>query len=180
MRLLRNHGIMVSLSQVLAALSAVAVAGFDREDFYAALESVLVCERVDRPLFKRLFVAYFSPPDAGNRPEEKGGGEIDESDEDIDVAEEKSYAAVDYLKGFSEQKSEQEKLEELLHVPPAILLAKAAAENDYRLLHYLAELGVRSLGRLKREDVYRLEELVEKAQKAIGWFDVVQSLMPNF
>jgi len=179
-RSLRNHGVKVSLSQVLTALSAVAVIGFDREDFYCALESTLICERSDIPLFKKLFVVYFSPPGTENKPVERNNkGEADDN-EDIDISSENTYAKMNYSNGFSEQINEDEKTKEMHDIPPVTLLSKAVRENDYPTLDYVAELGVRSLGGLKKEDVHRLDELVDNAEKAIGWFDVYYSLMPSF
>lgn len=167
----------VSLPQVLTALSAVTAVGFEREEFYWALESTLVCEQVDRPLFKRLFMSYFSPQKASNRRDERGAGEAGDG-EDIDIAPEDTHTVVNPSKGFREQKSDRQKIEEILHISPIVLLAKAVRENDYHTLHYLAELGVRSLGKLKREDAHRVDELVDKAEMAIGWFDVVGGLIP--
>lgn len=179
-RRLRNHGVQVSLSQILTALSAVAAVGFEREDFYYALESTLICEQVDIPLFKKLFVVYFSPPEAENKPVERNNkGEADDN-QNIDISSENTYIKVNYSNGFSEQVNEDEKIKEMQNVPPVTLLFKAVRENDYPALDYVAELGVRSLGGLKKEDVHRLDELVDNAEKAIGWYDVYYSLMPSF
>lgn len=160
----------------MTALSAVAAVGFEREDYYCALESTLVCEQEDRPLFKRLFASYFSPQEASNKPEGRGSGEAD--DEYSDIAMKKTFAKVDSIKEFSEHKSKDERINKMANVPLAVLLAKAIGENDYQALHYLAELGVKSLGKLQREDVYRIDELVDKAERSIGWYGVVEKLMP--
>lgn len=179
-RQLRNHGVPVSLSQILTALSAVAAVGVEREDFYYALESTLVCERADIPMFKKLFIVYFAPPGTENKPTEKNTkGEADDN-EDININAENTYTKVNYSNGFSEQVHEDEKIKEMQNIPPVTLLTKAVREGDYRALDYVAELGVRSLGELKKEDVHRLDELVNDAEKAIGWFDVYYSLMPSF
>ena len=58
-RLLRRGGIVVSFTQVMDALQAVSEVGFDWDDFYIAMRSILIADHAEQSLFDRLFRLYF-------------------------------------------------------------------------------------------------------------------------
>ena len=61
-RTLRRAGVPVDASRMALAQQAVMLVGVGREDFGAALESVLISREQDRQVFRELFDAYFKNP----------------------------------------------------------------------------------------------------------------------
>jgi len=66
-RALRRAGVRVDAARMALAQQAVLLAGLEREDFSAALESVLVGREQDRLVFRELFDAYFKNPDVAQK-----------------------------------------------------------------------------------------------------------------
>lgn len=66
-RALRRTGVRVDAARMALAQQAVMLAGLAREDFSAALESVLVSREQDRAVFRELFDAYFKNPDIAQK-----------------------------------------------------------------------------------------------------------------
>jgi uncharacterized protein with von Willebrand factor type A (vWA) domain len=69
-RLLRKGGINISVTQITAALEAVALVGLVQDDFYTALVSTLITDQMNLPLFDKLFRLFFLtlPQDDSQRP----------------------------------------------------------------------------------------------------------------
>ncbi|MBV7453630.1 VWA domain-containing protein [Acidovorax sp. sif1233] len=61
-RTLRRAGVPVDAARMALAQQAVMLVGVGREDFGAALESVLISREQDRQVFRELFDAYFKNP----------------------------------------------------------------------------------------------------------------------
>lgn len=66
-RALRRAGVRVDAARMALAQQAVMLAGLAREDFSAALESVLLSREQDRAVFRELFDAYFKNPDIAQK-----------------------------------------------------------------------------------------------------------------
>jgi len=66
-RALRRAGVRVDAARMALAQQAVLLTGLEREDFSAALESVLVGREQDRLVFRELFDAYFRNPDVAQK-----------------------------------------------------------------------------------------------------------------
>jgi len=66
-RALRRAGVRVDAARMALAQQAVLLTGLEREDFSAALESVLVGREQDRLVFRELFDAYFKNPDVAQK-----------------------------------------------------------------------------------------------------------------
>lgn len=66
-RTLRRAGVRVDAARMALAQQAVMLVGLQREDFSAALESVLVSREQDRLVFRELFDAYFKNPDVAQK-----------------------------------------------------------------------------------------------------------------
>lgn len=66
-RALRRAGVRVDAARMALAQQAVLLTGLDREDFSAALESVLVGREQDRLVFRELFDTYFKNPDVAQK-----------------------------------------------------------------------------------------------------------------
>ncbi|MGB9790974.1 MAG: hypothetical protein ACPLTR_00160 [Thermacetogeniaceae bacterium] len=171
-RLLRKYGLVVSFSQIIDVLKAVAEVGFDREDFYHALRAILIVEQEDLPLFDNLFRLYFQQPlSKYKKPKDSKASDFDDAGnpegKDIEMTESAEGAGMG-VEG-----------EQLPPGSPAHLLAKAVLEGNYPLLRALADMGVRSLGRLKPEDFKRMDDLIEQAKKNIGWDEALEILFPS-
>jgi uncharacterized protein with von Willebrand factor type A (vWA) domain len=171
-RLLRKHGLVVSFSQIIDSLKAVAEVGFDHDDFYHALRAILVVEQEDLPLFNNLFKLYFHQPlSKYKKPKESKAADSDdagqaEGGKDIEMVESADGAGMG---------TEGE------HLPPgspAHLLVKAVREGNYPLLRALAHMGVRNLGKLEPEDFKRMDALIEQAKRSIGWDEALEVLFP--
>lgn len=61
-RTLRRAGVPVDAARMALAQQAVMLVGVGRDDFGAALESVLISREQDRQVFRELFHAYFKNP----------------------------------------------------------------------------------------------------------------------
>ena len=66
-RTLRRAGVPVDAARMALAQQAVMLVGVGREDFGAALESVLISRAQDRLVFRELFDAYFKNPDIAQK-----------------------------------------------------------------------------------------------------------------
>ncbi|NPV28303.1 MAG: VWA domain-containing protein [Firmicutes bacterium] len=162
-RLLRKSGINISFSQVADALKAAAEVGFLQEDFYCALCCTLVKERADKSLFDKLFRLFFLSLQGGtNNPANKENGEESE-DAPGDGAE-------------LVQSAEGKGMGKGGGASPALLLVKAVREGNYPLLRFLAELALKSLGKITREQLAEMDKTVERAKVAIGWYEGVNRL----
>ncbi|HAA89999.1 MAG: Uncharacterized protein XD63_0792 [Thermoanaerobacterales bacterium 50_218] len=171
-RLLRKYGLVVSFSQVIDALKAVAEVGFDPDDFYHALRAILVVEQEDLPLFNNLFKLYFQQPMSKyKKPKDTKATDSDDAGETeggkgIEMAESADGAGMG---------TEGERLPP---GSPAQLLVKAVREGNYPLLRALADMGVRNLGKLEPDDFKRLDALIEQAKRSIGWDEALEILFP--
>lgn len=162
-RLLRKSGINISFSQVADALKATAEVGFLQEDFHYALCCTLVKERADKPLFDKLFRLFFLSLQGGtNNPANKENGEESEGAPGGGVELVQSAEGKGMGKGGG--------------ATPALLLVKAVREGNYPLLRFLAELALKSLGKITREQLADMDKTVEKAKVAIGWYEGVNRL----
>jgi hypothetical protein len=171
-RLLRRYGLVISFSQVIDALKAIAEIGFDDdEDFYYSLRSILVIQQEDLALFNQLFQIYFRQPQAERKkPKDAKAADSDaagEANPDPEVE------MVESSDGIGTGEGEQ-----LPPGPPAKLLVKAVREGNYPLMRALADMAVRNLGEIKPEDCRIMNKLVEEAKKNLGWEEVVEALFP--
>ena len=66
-RTLRRAGVCVDAARMALAQQAVMLVGMAREDFCAALETVLVSREQDRLVFRELFDAYFRNPNVAQK-----------------------------------------------------------------------------------------------------------------
>ncbi len=67
-RALRRAGVRTDSSRIALALQAADWVGVEqRDDFSAALESVLVAREEDRGIFRELFAAFFKDPEVANK-----------------------------------------------------------------------------------------------------------------
>jgi len=67
-RALRRAGVRTDSSRIALALQAADWIGVERrDDFSAALESVLVAREEDRGIFRELFAAFFKDPEVANK-----------------------------------------------------------------------------------------------------------------
>ncbi|MGB9793225.1 MAG: vWA domain-containing protein [Thermacetogeniaceae bacterium] len=164
-RLLRKGGINVSLSQITAAIRAVAEIGFHQEDFYHALACTMITEKVDKPLFDKLFRLFFyvlPESDVNKRKEESNL-----SESELDATSQTSIL-VKSVEGFGQGRGGG--------ASPAALLVKAVREGNYPLLERLAQIAFRSIEPLRRENLSKLEELIVQAKVSIGWYEAVNRL----
>ncbi|MDH7578776.1 MAG: VWA domain-containing protein [Bacillota bacterium] len=164
-RLLRKGGLNVSFSQIADALKATAEVGFTWEDFYHALCCTLVKERADKPLFDKLFRLFFlslhAKPD--NKPHEN-----------VEDGEEKNNAPGVNVELV--QNAEGKGMGRGGGASPALLLVKAVREENYPLLRKIAELAVKSLGEISQDRFSEMDQVVEHAKVAIGWYEGVNRL----
>ena len=66
-RTLRRAGVRVDAARMALAQQAVMLVGMAREDFSAALETVLISREQDRMVFRELFEAYFRNPNVAQK-----------------------------------------------------------------------------------------------------------------
>jgi len=66
-RTLRRAGVQVDAARMALAQQAVMLVGMPRQDFAAALETVLVSREQDRLVFRELFDAYFKNPNVAQK-----------------------------------------------------------------------------------------------------------------
>ncbi len=66
-RTLRRAGVRVDAARMALAQQAVMLVGMPRQDFAAALETVLVSREQDRLVFRELFDAYFKNPNVAQK-----------------------------------------------------------------------------------------------------------------
>lgn len=167
-RLLRQGGINVSFSQIADTLRAVAEIGFDRDDFYIALSSILIADHADRLLFDRLFRLFFvSLQGAAGGSEQAGtgaslaAGHLEEAAPAVaELAQSAEGAGMGRGAGAS----------------PTLLLIKAVRENNRALLERLAQMAVAGLGPLSRADLTHMDETLVRARVVIGWYEAVHRL----
>lgn len=162
-RLLRKGGLDISFSQIADALRAVKEVGFNRENFYLALNCTLVNVHADLPLFNKIFRLYFLtlPTNDHINP-----GELHESDDH----------SQDTVSAELVQTAEGMGMGKGGGASPALLLVKAVRQENYPLLRQLGETAIKSLGRLERKDVGNIVNLIVQAKVAIGWFEAVNRL----
>ncbi len=166
-RLLRKGGVDISFSQVTDALKATAEVGFNREDFYHALCCTLVKEQADKYLFNKLFRLFFlSLPDKPERNEHENFRDL--GDPEVKDNLQVNVELVQNAEGTGRGRGGG--------ASPALLLVKAVRENNYPLLRALAELAVKSLGKLSRDQLAQLDIIIEQAKVAIGWYEGVNRL----
>lgn len=160
-RLLRKGGINISVTQITAALEAVALVGLVQDDFYTALVSTLITDQMNLPLFDKLFRLFFLtlPQDDSQRP-----FKISKEQKQIKI----SLDLVQSIEGKGMGMG--------AGASPYLLLVKAVREQNYSLLRQLAEMGIESLDSLEQEAVKECEDLVVEVKVSIGWYMAVNTL----
>lgn len=177
-RLLRSHGLPVSSSQISDALKAVSIVGLNPGDFKEALRCTLISDASEMPLFDRLFHLHFVVDYPHVRPSDAALDRT--SDEETNEGKDDTAAAVtQFVPGTGSGRGDGDTLERLGE-SPALLLVRAVKEGDYALLRRIAELGVKSLGRLGPGDFRQMDLLIERAKANIGWHEAIKWLIPNF
>ncbi|MGB4505187.1 MAG: VWA domain-containing protein [Syntrophaceticus sp.] len=156
-RLLRIGGVNVSVTQITAALEAVALVGIEQNDFYTALQSTLIADQMDQPLFNKLFRLYFRTSAQSSK---------------VSFQErEKFNIPYDFV-----QSIEGKGMGRGAGASPYLLLVKAVREFNYSLLQQLAQIGIKSLDGLERKAVSEIEDLVVQVKVAIGWYQAINTL----
>lgn len=160
-RLLRKGGINISVTQITAALEAVALVGLVQDDFYTALVSTLITDQMNLPLFDKLFRLFFLtlPQDDSQRP-----FKISKEQKQIKI----SLDLVQSIEGKGMGMG--------AGASPYLLLVKSVREQNYSLLRQLAEMGIEGLNSLEQEAVNEREDLVAEVKVSIGWYMAVNTL----
>ncbi|CEO88104.1 hypothetical protein [Syntrophaceticus schinkii] len=160
-RLLRKGGINISVTQITAALEAVALVGLAQDDFYTALVSTLITDQMNLPLFDKLFRLFFLtlPQDDSQRL-----FTVSKEQEQIKIP-------LDLV-----QSIEGKGMGRGAGASPYLLLVKSVREQNYSLLRQLAEMGIEGLNSLEQEAVNEREDLVAEVKVSIGWYMAVNTL----
>jgi uncharacterized protein with von Willebrand factor type A (vWA) domain len=164
-RLLRRGGVNISFTQIADALRAVSEVGFCQEDFRIALCSILIADRIDKPLFDRLFRLFFL---SLHRQGADGAGEDESSAADS--------VGPEGLPAELAQQADGTGMGRGAGASPAILLIRAVRENNRLLLERLAQLAVKSLGPVSRTNIQHMDTIIVQAKVAIGWYEAVNRL----
>lgn len=175
-RLLRKYGMKVSITQIEDALKAVAEMGLERDKFYHALRCVMVTERAELDLFDNLFNFFFSSSYPHQRNPEDTGNSLPDSPEKNRCFEREVTGILD--EQDAGRKGEKQVIKATGKIPAGILV-RAVQEGDYAVLRYLAEQGVKNLGRLSKSDYKNMDFLIEKAKENISWNEAVKQLLPK-
>lgn len=157
-RLLRKGGLNVSLTQIADAARAAALVGFQPDDFYYALSCNLVCDQSELALFDKLFRLYFLTLPAAGQPE---AGQIPPPEQHLSETA-RSVEGQGAGRGAGGS--------------PALMLVKAVVEGNTSLLEYLAQVAFNSLGKISREELGKIDDLVVRAKVSIGWYMAVNHL----
>lgn len=156
-RLLRKGGIKTSVTQITAALEAVALVGLAPDDFRTVLLSTLITDQMDQPLFDKLFRLYFVTSAQGHKVPLQKRENVNLSHDLVQSIEGKGM-------GVGAGAS------------PYLLLVKAVRELNCSLLRYIAQMGIKSLSPLEQEAVKEMENLMVQVKVAVGWYQAVNTL----
>lgn len=172
--LLRRAGIRISHSEVAECLKALSMIGLDRESFYYTLVSVLVKDQADISTFNKVFGLYFDSDFFGHRqdackrwpelilPLTGGPHSGDDSDEngctgnDPVMGQDQGRST-----GFGHgQGLATEAVEEFIQV------IKIGDPGD---MAKLVKKGVKSLGKIKEEDLQDMQNVIRHVKVFLEW-----------
>jgi uncharacterized protein with von Willebrand factor type A (vWA) domain len=163
-RLLRRGGIDISFTQIADVMRAVSEVGFNRDDFYIALRSILIADHADKPLYDRLFRLFFLSLSRQEASVDAGEADAVSGKEPAGITAE----IARFVDGTGMGRG--------AGASPYQLLIRAVREHNSLLLERLAQVAVKSLGPLSHDNLQNMDNTMVQAKVAIGWYEAVNRL----